>query len=295
MPDFANNPFLSLHMQGCEATYKDALVVLFGAPFDGTVSFRPGSRFGPQAMRKDSIGLETYSPYLELDLNANLVCDLGDLDLPMGGRAEALDMIRSCTQQIAVDGKIPFMLGGEHLVTLPAFETLLQRFPDLCLLHLDAHADLREDYLGQNLSHATVVRRIWDLVGDGRIFQMGIRSGTKEEFEFARAGHTSFHPFDFNHTSEIVSLIGDRPVYLSMDLDVYDPGIFPGTGTPEPGGVTFHQILEVMRSIGSLQLVGADLVELSPHYDNSGISTALALKTMRELILTIQKQYTKVV
>ena len=284
---------LNLKMLGCEADYKDSLVVLFGAPYDGTSSFRPGSRFGPQAMRQDSIGLETYSPYQDIELNENLVCDLGDIDLPMGSSTVSLEMIRQMTAKISSDGKIPLMLGGEHLVTLGAFDVLLQKHPDLCLLHFDAHTDLRNDYLGQELSHATVVKRIWDLTGDGRIFQMGIRSGTKEEFAFASSGHTECFPLRFDCIDQIVKAIGNRPVYLSVDLDVYDPSVLPGTGTPEPDGITFRQMIDVILSLQSLHLVGADIVELSPHYDTSGISTAIALKTMRELLLLIQKQYSR--
>jgi agmatinase len=292
MPKFGGSELLSLRMLGCDADYKEALVVLFGAPFDGTVSFRPGSRFGPQSMRQDSIGMETYSPYIDLELNEQLVCDLGDLDLPMGNKQTALEIISRCSEQIAFDGKIPFMLGGEHLVTLGSFSALLKRHPDLCLLHLDAHTDLRQDYLGEKLSHATVVRRIWELTGKDRIFQMGIRSGTKEEFDFAKSGQTDFNPFNFNSAAQVVEKIGKRPVYLSVDLDVYDPSVFPGTGTPEPGGIVLNDFIELARAIRPLHLVGVDLVELSPHYDTSGISTAIALTTMRELLLTIQKQYT---
>lgn len=284
-------PVLSLKMQGCDADYKDALVVLFGAPFDGTVSFRPGSRFGPQAMRQDSIGLETYSPYQDTDLSSSLTSDLGDLDLPMGDAAASLAIIKHTADKIAAAGKIPMMLGGEHLVTLAAFEALLDKYPDLCLIHLDAHADLREDYLGVELSHATVIRRIWDKIGDDRIFQMGIRSGTAEEFAFARGGHTSFYPISFDNSEQIASAIGSRPVYLTIDLDVYDPAVFPGTGTPEPGGILFPDMIRAFKDFTGLHIVGADLVELAPHYDASAISTALALKTMRELLVLIQNQY----
>lgn len=282
---------ISLKMQGCDADYKDALVVLFGAPFDGTVSFRPGSRFGPQAMRQDSIGLETYSPYQNTDLSSSLTSDIGDLDLPMGDPEGSLAIIKNTTDKIAAAGKIPLMLGGEHLVTLPVFESLLEKYPDLCLIHLDAHADLREDYLGVELSHATVVRRIWDLVGDGRIFQMGIRSGTVDEFAFARNGHTSFYPLSFDNSDQIAAEIGNRPVYLTIDLDVYDPAVFPGTGTPEPGGILFPDMIRTLNDFSGLHIVGADLVELAPHYDASAVSTALALKTMRELLVLIQNQY----
>jgi agmatinase len=179
------------------------------------------------------------------------------------------------------------MLGGEHLVTLPAVTACLERRPDLCVLHFDAHADLRDDYLGETLSHATVMRRIWDQLGDGRIWQLGIRSGTAAEFAFARAGHVLMHPFNLDGLAAAIEAIGDRPVYLSIDLDVLDPSVFPGTGTPEPGGVDFLTLLQALLSLRCLNIIGADLVELAPHYDTSGVSTAVALKLLRELLILI--------
>ncbi len=280
-------PTLDLRFMACAADYSQAAVVLFGAPFDGTASFRPGSRFGPAAMRQDSLGLETYSPYQDRELAEDKIRDIGDLELPMGGRTLALERIGATVSRIVADGKTPVMLGGEHLVTLPAVTACLQKWPDLCVLHFDAHADLREDYLGETLSHATVMRRIYDLVGDDRIWQLGIRSGTAAEFEFAKKGHVSMHPFDLEDTEAIVAEIGQRPVYLTIDLDVLDPSIFPGTGTPEPGGVAFLTLLRALLQLRGLNIVGADLVELAPHYDASGVSTAVALKLLRELLILI--------
>ena len=271
----------------CEASYEQASAILFGAPWDGTVSFRPGSRFGPAAMRQDSLGLETYSPYQDRELPEDKVLDIGDLELPMGGRRAALSRIGETVTRILTDKKTPVMLGGEHLVTLPAVEACLEHWPDLCVLHFDAHADLRESYLGETLSHATVMRRIWDRLGDGRIWQMGIRSGTAEEFAFARAGHVFMHPFDCEAVPAAVEAIGSRPVYLTIDLDVLDPSTFPGTGTPEPGGVAFLTLLRSLLQLRGLKIVGADLVELSPHYDASGVSTAVALKLLRELLILL--------
>lgn len=272
---------------GCESAYADSDCAIFGAPFDGTVSFRPGTRFGPAQMRLESIGIETYSPYLDEDLLDRAVTDLGDLDLPFGNTIQTLGLIRDQVDAIVRDGKKPFMLGGEHLVTLPAVEAVLAKYPDLCIVHFDAHADLRDDYLGETLSHATVMRRIHDRVGDGRIFQFGIRSGSREEFEFAFAGHVQMNPFTADGLSDLAAAIHDRPVYLTIDLDVLDPSVFPGTGTPEPGGLSFSQLLASVHALKPLRLVAADLVELSPHYDTSGISTAAALKIMREVLLLI--------
>lgn len=271
---------------GCDAAYETAEVVLFGAPFDGTTSFRPGARFGPQAIRAESFGIETYSPYVDRDLLDLSVFDAGDLDLPFGNAERALEMIEERAAEILEGGKIPFLLGGEHLVTLGAARAVLKKYPDACFIHLDAHADLREDYIGEKLSHASVLRRIWDMAGDGRIFQLGIRSGDRDEFAFAGA-HTRMHRFDLTALPEVIAAVGSRPAYFTLDLDVLDPSAFPGTGTPEPGGVTFKELLDAVHYLHSLNLVGCDAVELSPHYDESGVSTAAACKIVREILLQL--------
>lgn len=270
---------------GCDACVEDCGIVVFGAGFDGTVSYRPGSRFGPQAMRSEFYGLETYSHALDRDMADIAVCDSGDLELPFGNINAALGMIRDTAADIVKAGKKPFMIGGEHLVTLPAFEAVHKRYPDVCLLHLDAHTDLRDEYLGEKLSHSSVVRRIWDIIGDGRIWQLGIRSGLREEFEWAGEGHTSLHPFDLSAADEAVSDLSGKPVYLTIDLDVLDPSIMSGTGTPEPGGVSFRELQKALCSFAGLNIVAADVVELAPHLDSSGVSTAAACKVMREVLL----------
>ena len=267
--------------------YDSSRIVVFGAPYDGTTSYRPGTRFGPSAIRRESYGLESYSPYQQADLEGAPIHDLGDLDLPFGGPEQPLTMIRNAAKELIADGKIPVMLGGEHLVTLGAVEAMHERYPDLCLLHFDAHTDLREDYVGQTLSHASVVRRCHDFLGDGRIYQLGIRSGLRGEFDFAKEGHVWQHLFDLTGLSEALSAIGDRPVYLTIDLDVFDPSVFPGTGTPEPGGVSFIDMVRAVTSLHELHIVGADLVELSPPYDPSGISVMAAGKLLREVLLLL--------
>ncbi len=271
---------------GCDAPYEEAGIVLFGAPFDSTTSFRPGTRFASRAMRGDSFGIETYSPYQDLDLEDYAVFDSGDLELCFGNSARALEQIEAHTEQILRDGKIPGMIGGEHLVTLGAVRAVAKHHPDLRVIHFDAHTDLREDYLGETLSHATVMRRVWDLLGDGRICQFGIRSGERAEFEWAKE-HVFTNRFDFGGLEEITAGLGNVPVYLSIDLDVLDPSVFPGTGTPEAGGVTFLQLLDAILCVSRLQIVGFDVNELSPIYDPSGASTALACKVLRELLLAI--------
>ena len=273
---------------GCDAEYTDARMVIFGAPYDSTTSFRPGTRCGSRAIRSDSFGIETYSPYQDKDLLDTAVFDAGDLELVFGNSPKALAQIRDMTAEILADSKLPIMLGGEHLVTLGAIQAVTAKYPDLHIIHFDAHADLREDYLGETLSHASVMRRSWELVGDGHIHQFGIRSGDRSEFVWG-ADHVETRKFDFAGLAETVAALGDAPVYFTLDLDVLDPSIFPGTGTPEAGGVTFNELLNAIWLLKPLNIVGFDVNELSPAYDPSGVSTAVACKLLRELILAFWK------
>ncbi|MDA3925932.1 MAG: agmatinase [Kiritimatiellae bacterium] len=270
--------------EGILSGYAESDLVIFGIPFDGTVSFKPGTRFGPQAVRQELDGLETYSPYLDRDLADYKLCDLGDISLPLGNTGKVMDLIECEAQSCVADGKKTLAVGGEHLVSYPLIKAYLEKYPDLHIVHLDAHADLRDDYLGEKLSHATVMRRVFDDLGTGKIWQFGIRSGTKEEFAFA-AENTVMQKFDLGCIDEVIGVIGDQPVYLSIDLDVLDPSIFSGTGTPEPGGVTFKELMVALQQMTGLNIVGGDMVELSPHYDQSGVSTAVACKVLREMVL----------
>jgi agmatinase len=272
---------------GADSDYQSAAAVLFGAPFDSTTSFRPGARFGSSAMRSESFGIETYSPALDRDLQDVRVHDAGDLELPFGAPDPALDMVEAKASEIIADGKIPVLLGGEHLVTLGAVRAAVKRFPDLRIIHFDAHADLRSDYLGNPLSHACVIRRCHDIIGDGRIWQFGIRSGTREEFAFMREGHVVTEPFSLK-TLPQVSFPEGTPVYLTVDLDVLDPSEFPGTGTPEAGGVRFTELLAALRDVmARFHVVAFDNVELAPSLDATGRSTALACKLLREELLSL--------
>lgn len=275
---------------GCESSFAQASVVLYGAPFDSTTSFRPGARFGPSAMRHESFGLETYSPYQDKDLMDIRVFDSGDLELCFGSSELALSDIENRTKEILKAAKLPLLLGGEHLVTLAAVRAVFHEYPDLHIIHFDAHADLRDDYLGTKLSHACVLRRCHELLGDNCIHQFCIRSGEREEFQFA-AQHTDFHPFTFDGLKETVQELKEKkvPVYFTIDLDCLDPSAFPGTGTPEAGGVSFLQLLDAIRTVAQANIVGADLNELAPMLDVSGVSTATACKVLRELLLAIAK------
>lgn len=273
---------------GCDCEYSEADIVLFGAPFDSTTSFRPGARFGSAAIRHESFGIETYSPYQDKDLLDKKVFDSGDLELSFGSPDAALADIEAQSKKILDDGKLPILIGGEHLVTLGSVRAVFEKYPDMHIIHFDAHADLRDDYLGVNLSHACVLRRCYDLVGDGRIHQFCIRSGDREEFLFAK-DHTDMHKFTFDGLDEVVSELAknNTPVYFTIDLDCLDPSIFCGTGTPEAGGVSFMDLLNAILKVSKTNIVGADINELAPMLDNSGASTAVACKVLRELILSI--------
>lgn len=274
---------------GCDNSYEESNIVLVGAPFDGTTSYRPGTRMASRTMRAESYGLETYSPYQDKDLEEIAVFDAGDLELCFGNTVRVLDDIESAIDKVFDDHKIPFMIGGEHLVTLGALRAAVQHYPDLHIVHFDAHTDLREDYLGESLSHAAVMRRAWDLVGDDRIYQFAIRSGERSEFQWAQK-HTRLTKFNFDGLPACITALKGKPVYFTIDLDVLDPSVFPGTGTPEAGGVTFIELLDALRQVASnLNIIGADINELSPVYDPSGVSTAVACKVLREMILAIDK------
>ena len=275
---------------GADSDYESSDIVLFGAPYDSTTSFRPGTRFGPVAMRSESFGIETYSPYQDNDLEDVRVHDAGDLELPFGAPEPALAMIEEKAAAILSDGKVPVLLGGEHLVSLGAVRAAAKRFPDLRIIHFDAHADLREDYLGNPLSHACVLRRCHDILGDGRIWQFGIRSGTREEFAFMKAGHVVTEPFTAKTLSEL-SFPKGAPVYLTVDLDVLDPAEHPGTGTPEAGGLRFRELLDALLGVfARFCVVAFDNVELAPTLDHTGRSTAIACKLLREELLALRTE-----
>ena len=275
---------------GCDSGYEESGIILFGAPFDSTTSFRPGARFGSAAIRHESFGIETYSPYQDKDLMDRKVFDCGDLELCFGSAESALFDIENQTRIILDDGKLPLMIGGEHLVTLGAVRAVAAKYPDLQIIHFDAHADLRDDYLGVKLSHACVLRRCHDIIGDGKIHQFCIRSGDREEFVFARE-HTDMHKFNFDGLGEVCEELAknNTPVYFTIDLDCIDPSLFCGTGTPEAGGVNFNELLSAILTVSKTNIVGADINELAPMLDNSGASTAVACKVLRELILSINK------
>lgn len=274
---------------GCDNEYDESQIVIFGAPFDGTTSYRPGTRFAAAAMRNESTGIETYSPYQDRDLEDYNIFDGGDLEFVFGNPAKNIAIIKEYVSELLKDNKIPAMIGGEHLVTLGAVQAVAEKYNDLHIIHFDAHADLRDDYLGEKLSHATVLHRVWDIVGDNKIFQFGIRSGEKGEFEFAK-NHTYMNKFDMKTLDEVIAKLKNKPVYITIDLDVLDSSVFPGTGTPEAGGITFKELINAIMLFQNLEnIVAFDINELSPMLDASGASTACACKVLREMLLAVSK------
>ena len=273
-----------------DTSYDDAKMIIGGIPFDGTVCYRPGTRFGPKHIRNEFYALETYSPFLDLDLMDYDVFDIGDMDLPIGDTLLVIDTIYNAASKLIKDNKVPFFLGGEHLVSFPCIKAAFEKYADLYVIHLDAHTDTRDIYFGNKLSHANIIRRCWDFLGDNRIYQFGIRSGSRDEFYWSlKDNHTIMRKFDLGGLSLLPDKLKDKSVYVTVDLDVLDPSIFPGTGTPEAGGITYKEIEELFLVMGKLNIVGADIVELSPDYDTSGVSTAVAAKVLREMMLSIVK------
>lgn len=273
---------------GCEADFDEAKIVVIGAPFDSTTSYRPGTRFASSVIRKESFGLEIYSPYQDKELDTLSVCDAGDLNLPFGNASRALDVIEEASEEILSAGKLPFLIGGEHLVTLGIFRAVFKKYPDVHIVHFDAHTDLRDDYMGEKLSHATVIRRCHDLIGDKKIYQFGIRSGEKAEFEFAKH-HLIQEKFTAHTIDSALTDLAGKPVYLTIDLDVLDPSQLPGTGTPEAGGLSFETLRSALMKVTDLNIVGIDVNELNPMLDPTGASIALACKLIRELLIALQK------
>ncbi len=265
-------PFIEQTFISAKTPLKEASAVILGCPYDGSASFRPGARFGPSAIRRASWGIETYSPYFKKDLGQFLIHDMGDLELPLGEKKISLHLIRKAVRKILSGNKFPILLGGDHLITLPVVEELVKNYSPLQIVHIDAHTDLREEYLGESVSHSTVMKRVVDHLGEGRLFQIGIRSGTEDEFKLARK-MKSIIPFDPGSLRSMINRLKNQPVCITLDLDVMDPSLLPGVGTPEPGGFTFHEFISLLKMLQALHVVGFDIVELTPDYDPTQISS----------------------
>lgn len=274
-------PFLDRNWMGQNEDYASSDIVILGMPFDGTVSYRSGSRFAPEQIRLASWGLEDYSPHFDKHLEDVNFHDVGDLEFPLGNTYKSLDLIEENVEQIYKDGKRVFGIGGEHLVTLPEIKAVAKFYKDLAIVHFDAHTDLREEYLGEEMSHSAVIRHASKIVGAENIKQIGIRSGMKEEWEFMKKHNTLIH--EYSGLDELKS----KKVFVTVDLDVLDPSVMSGTGTPESGGMQFNELMGWFEYLKNFDIVGADVVELAPDYDTSGVSTAVATKVIRELLMVM--------
>ncbi len=274
-------PFLDRNWIGQNPDYNSSDIVMLGLPFDGTVSYRSGSRFAPEQIRLASWGLEDYSPRFDRHLEDVNFHDAGDLEFPLGNTYKSLDLIEKNVEEIYRDGKRVFAIGGEHLVTLPEIKAVSKFYKDFAVVHFDAHTDLREEYLGEEMSHSAVIRHVSKIVGAQNIKQIGIRSGMKEEWEFMKEHNTLISNY-----SELDCFKGKK-IFVTVDLDVLDPSVMPGTGTPESGGMQFNELVGWFEYLKNFDIIGADVVELAPDYDASGVSTAVATKVIRELLMVM--------
>jgi len=277
-------PFIEQNFLSSNASFEESNVVILGCPYDGSASFRPGARFGPSAIRRASWGIETFSPYFQRDLSQYSIHDMGDLELPLGEKKISLGLIRKALRKILSRKKFPILLGGDHLITLPIIEEILPIYPQLHLLQIDAHTDLRDDYLGESLCHSTVMKKVVDLLDGDRLFQIGIRSGTEEEFKLARKMRSTVS-LDPGSLSTMIRRLRNQPVYITLDLDVIDPSLLPGVGTPEPGGLSFKELISLLKKLQPLHVIGFDIVELTPDYDPTQVSPITASVILREMIL----------
>mgnify|MGYP001031741277 CR=1 FL=1 len=285
---------VDLSFQSCNKTYNESDVVIFSVPLDTTTSYRPGTRFAGNHIRVESIGIEWYSPYRKANLKDFNTVDIGDLELPMGDVETSLEIIYKKTKKIINDSKIPMMVGGEHLASYGVIKALYEKYPNLHIIHLDAHTDLREEFLGMEYSHATFMRHVHKFLGDNKIYQFGIRSGDEKEFKWVEEGHVYQQKFKIDTLDKVVETLKDVPVYITIDLDVLDPSVLPGTGTPEPGGISYNDLLWAFSQFETLNhIVGADMVELAPTLDQSGVSTIVAAKSLREMVLVLHKNLRK--
>ncbi|MFZ7946498.1 agmatinase [Neobacillus sp. 19] len=280
---YSGNVFIKSH-----PNFEESQVVLYGMPMDWTVSYRPGSRFGPARIREVSIGLEEYSAYLDRELEEVKYFDAGDIPLPFGNAQRSLDLIEEFVDQILAAGKFPLGMGGEHLVSWPVMRAVYKKYPDLAIIHFDAHTDLRENYEGEPLSHSTPIRKIAEHIGPENVYSFGIRSGMKEEFVWAKENGMHISKFEvLEPLKEILPTLAGRPVYVTIDIDVLDPAHAPGTGTVDCGGITSKELLASIHAIAGseVNVVGGDLVEVAPIYDPSEQTANTASKLLREMIL----------
>jgi agmatinase len=269
------------------ASLPEARIVVFGIPFEGSVNLRQGADRGPRDLRLASDSIETYSPALERDLEDLAIADLGDCRLGAGSPRQQLDSARHEIAEFWHPGLRPVMLGGDHTATVPVIETLAPAIPELRILQLDAHPDLREEFLGERYNYASAMARVMDVVAPERVYQVGMRTGAREEYA-RRAPHLypahAIHPVEA--VRRLVPELARHPLYVTIDVDVLDPSEAPGTGAPEPCGLRTAELIEIVRLLEPCRIVGTDLVEVAQAFDPSGRTAITASWVLREAILT---------
>ncbi|MBO8207278.1 agmatinase [Prochlorococcus marinus XMU1406] len=276
---------------GAKRNPDDCSIGIFGVNYDGTCSFKPGARFGPEAIRQVSSCLETYCPNLNKDLEDILYVDFGSILIDKNDSKSVIESVKSATNFLINKRLSPIMLGGEHSITTGAIEALVEKYPDLILVQLDAHADLRESYIGNKHSHACTMKRCLEVLPEKKILQVGIRSGTKEEFQIMHNNNqlVNFCPGgNAQNLRQALLPYSKCPIYLTIDLDWFDPSLLSGTGTPEPGGFFWNDFEEILKTLRDFRIVASDIVELSPEIDTSGVSSIVAAKILRSLILSLE-------
>ncbi len=259
--------------------------VLLGLPMDSTTSFRPGTRHAPYRIREVSEAVEEYSVYQDKSLEEIDFYDAGDVIIPFGNVQASLERMETVACHFLQAGKKLFSIGGEHLVSLPIIRAYKEKYPDLCVVQMDAHADLRTDYLGEELSHETVMRQVLQLIGEKNLFQLGIRSGTRDEFQYGFRYSNLYVDQVLPVVDEVLVKIGQRPLYITLDIDVLDPAFAPGTGTTEAGGISSKELIQTLHRLTGANVVGFDIVEISPPYDQADNTSILGAKLIREALL----------
>ena len=280
----------SIYM-GSQREIKNCSIGIFGVNYDGTTSFRSGTRFGPSAIRNVSQSLETFCPILEKDLSNIGYVDFGSLIIDLDNTESVINRVSLATKLLIKNNLKPLILGGEHSITTGVIETLVKKYPDLVIIQLDAHADLRDSYMNNKNSHACTMQRCIEKLPNKEIFQIGIRSGTKEEFQKMRENNQliDLKKGDKNLLLSRLEKIKELPIYLTIDVDWFDPSLLSGTGTPEPGGFFWDDFEMIIKTLNKFNLIGADIVELAPEIDISGVSSIVAAKVARSLIMTLYK------
>lgn len=277
-------------------------VAVVGVPFDSGVTYRPGARFGPAAIREASRLLRPYNPALDvLPFELAQVVDAGDISCNPFDIEEALVEIEAGLSELMSNGRPVVTLGGDHTLALPALRAVNAHHGPVALVHFDAHLDTWDTYFNAPYTHGTPFRRASEegLLRKDRSAHVGIRGSLynpKDLVDDEKLGFTIIHCRDFDRIGadgileRIHDRVGDAPLYVSIDIDVLDPGFAPATGTPEAGGMTSRELLEVLRGLAELKIVSADIVEVSPAYDHAGITAVAAANAAYELVTIMSAQ-----